>query len=236
MSQQSSSQQPPRCILSADTATLTASVAVLVDGQVRAERAARAVKGHGPGLLDQIVGALEDAEVGLADLDALVCGLGPGTFTGLRIALATLKGLAYAQRIPLYGARTTLALQAPGVPTLAVLDARRKQVFVEGAGVPEPMCVAPARLPEIVDHSGPICLLGDGARAYRAMLSELFPQAIIPTDPALHAVRAARLIPHVDFSQPAPALATLEPRYVRKSDAEINYPDGFPAALAKNLR
>lgn len=227
--------EQPRTVLCADTATLTASVAVLVDGQLRAERAARAVKGHGPGLLDQIVGALEDAEVGLDDLDALVCGLGPGTFTGLRIALATLKGLAFARGIPLYGARTTAALMLPGMPTLAVLDARRKQVFVEGPGVPEPICVAPATLPEHVPDA-PMLMLGDGARAYRAMLGELFPQAVIPVDPTLHMVRAARLVEQVDFSQPAPALATLEPRYVRKSDAEINYPDGFPPALAANLR
>lgn len=225
----------PRTILCADTATLTASVAVLIDGELRAERAARAVKGHGPGLLDQIVGALEDAEVTLDAVDALVCGLGPGTFTGLRIALATLKGLAFARDLPLYGARTTRALEVPGTPTLAVLDARRKQVFVEGPGVPEPICVDPTRLPEHVPQT-PMLMLGDGARAYRAMLRELFPQAVIPNDPTLHMIRAARLAEQVDFSRPAPALATLEPRYVRKSDAEINYPDGFPAALAANLR
>lgn len=219
-------------LLCADTATLTASVAVLVGGEVRAERAARAVKGHGPGLLDQIVGALEDAEVELSQVDALICGLGPGTFTGLRIALATLKGLALAQRIPLYGARTTLALALPGVPTLAMLDARRSQVFVDGPWLDGPMCLAPADLPQHIPADAPILMLGDGARAYRSQLKTLFPQASIPTDPALHMVRAARLVQHVDLSQPAPNLATLEPVYIRKSDAEINYPDGFPAALA----
>ena len=224
--------KPPSILLCADTATLTASVAVLVNGELRSERAARAVKGHGPGLLDQIVGALEDAEVTLDQVDALVCGLGPGTFTGLRIALATLKGLALAKGIPLYGARTTLALSLPGRPTLAVLDARRKQVFVDGPWLDAPLCVAPADLPRHLPDFAPILMLGDGARAYRSQLTALFPQALIPTDPAIHMVRAARLVPHVDFTQPAPNLATLEPVYIRKSDAEINYPDGFPAALA----
>lgn len=219
-------------LLCADTATLTASVAVLVNGELRAERAARAVKGHGPGLLDQIVGALNDAEVELDQVDALICGLGPGTFTGLRISLATLKGLALARSIPLYGVCTTKALSLPGVPTLAMLDARRKQVFVDGPWLDEPLCIAPADLPNHIPTDCPIVMLGDGARVYRSELSALFPQAMIPTDPALHMVRASRLIQHVDFSQPAPNLATLEPIYIRKSDAEINYPDGFPAALA----
>lgn len=222
----------PSKILCADTATLTASVAVLVDGQVRAERAARAVKGHGPGLLDQIAGALQDAEVALADLDALVCGLGPGTFTGLRIALATLKGLALGQNIPVFGARTTQALLLPGQPTLAVLDARRKQVFVEGPWFDAPRCVAPEALPDLVPADAAFMLVGDGALTYADTLRALFPNAHLPSDPALHMVRAARLASLVDFTQPAPALATLEPTYIRKSDAEINYPDGFPAALA----
>lgn len=227
----------PSKILCADTATLTASVAVLVDGQVRAERAARAVKGHGPGLLDQIAGALDDAEIALADLDALVCGLGPGTFTGLRIALATLKGLALGQDIPLYGARSTRTLMLPGDPahrpaTLAVLDARRKQVFVEGPWFDGPRCVTPAALTDLVPADAAFALVGDGALAYAEQLTALFPNAWLPTDPAVHMVRAARLAGLVDFTQPAPALATIEPTYIRKSDAEINYPDGFPAALA----
>ena len=221
-----------RTVLCADTATLTASVAVLVDGELRAERAARAVKGHGPGLLDQIVGALHDAEVKLDQVDALVCGLGPGTFTGLRIALATLKGLALAQSIPLYGALTTKALSLPGVATLAMLDARRKQVFIDGPWLDAPLCVTPSDLPKHIPTDTPILMLGDGARVYRDQIMAQFPQALIPTDPALHMVRASRLVQHVDFSQPAPNLATLEPVYIRKSDAEINYPDGFPAALA----
>ncbi|MEZ4465467.1 MAG: tRNA (adenosine(37)-N6)-threonylcarbamoyltransferase complex dimerization subunit type 1 TsaB [bacterium] len=215
----------PTHILCADTATLTASVAVFAAGELRAERAARSIGGHGPGLLDQIHGALEDAELGLADIDALVCGLGPGTFTGLRIALATLKGIALARDLPLYGARTTLALAAalPGQPVVAVLDARRGEVFAEGAGL-EPCCLKPAELAARLPT--PCVLLGDGARKYAKVLMK--DGVTIPADVALHAPRAALLRGAVDLALPPPALATLEPTYVRRSDAEINYPDGFP--------
>lgn len=214
-------------VLCADTATLAACVAVLQDGEVLTERTARSLQGHGPGLLDLIHGALEDAELRLTDLDALVCGLGPGTFTGLRIALATLKGLALARDLPLYGARTTHALMAalPGRPVVAVVDARRGEIFVEAAGL-DPLCCRPADLPKYV--TGPAVLLGDGARKHADLLKKALPEAEIPGAASLHVPRAALLHTCVDWSEPAPALATLEPTYVRRSDAEINYPEGFP--------
>jgi len=217
----------PRTILCADTATLAACVAVLQDGEVVTERTARSLQGHGPGLLDLIHGALEDAGLQLTDLDALVCGLGPGTFTGLRIALATLKGIALATGLPLYGARTTHALRAalPGRPVVAVVDARRGEIFVEAAGI-EPVCCRPPEVGKYVQ--GPVVLLGDGARKYADTLKKVLPEAEVPFAATLHMPRAALLAACVDWSQPAPALATLEPTYVRRSDAEINYPEGFP--------
>ncbi|MCA9526175.1 MAG: tRNA (adenosine(37)-N6)-threonylcarbamoyltransferase complex dimerization subunit type 1 TsaB, partial [Myxococcales bacterium] len=67
---------------------------------------------------------------------------------------------------------------------------------------------------------------GDGARKYANVLVKEGVE--LPAASALHAPRAALLLGAADLSQPAPALATLEPTYVRRSDAEINYPDGFP--------
>ncbi|MCA9538895.1 MAG: tRNA (adenosine(37)-N6)-threonylcarbamoyltransferase complex dimerization subunit type 1 TsaB, partial [Myxococcales bacterium] len=80
-------------LLCVDTATAIESIA-LIDGHVvLTERAVRRTKGHGPGVLDDIDEALAGIGWKLADLDGFACGLGPGSFTGLRIALATLKGL-----------------------------------------------------------------------------------------------------------------------------------------------
>ena len=215
-------------LLCVDTATSMESLALLIDGEPWCERAMRRTRGHGPGLLDSIDQVLRDAGLTLADLDGLVCGLGPGSFTGLRVALATLKGLALAHGTPLYGQRTTRALCAalPGQRTVALLDARRGEIYVDGADMPIPKVMAPSalRLPP-----GPVTLLGDGARLHADLLRAQHPQAFIPAAPALHVPRAALLAAGLDLNHPAP-LATLEPVYVRRSDAEINYPDGFPDA------
>lgn len=219
-------------ILCVDTATLHESVALLSDGVLRAERTVHHTRGHGPGVLDDLQGVLDAAGLGLDDLDALVCGLGPGSFTGLRIALATLKGLALAKGLPLYGAPTTALLRAalPGQRVIGILDARRKEVFVDAEGLDRPVVCPPEAVAGLLPAGPPPTLIGSGAVAYREVFARTIPTAHIPTAPTVHLPRAALLADLVDFSQPAPALATLEPMYVRKSDAEINYPDGFPDA------
>lgn len=214
-------------LLCVDTATPTESVALLDDGQLLAERTVRRSRGHGPGVLDDVDGVLRDGGLTLADLDGLVCGLGPGSFTGLRIALATLKGLALATNLPLYGVRTTLALCAasPGA-VLAVQDARRGEVYAEGFGLTNPICCAPERLHERLSGT-PILMVGSGALRYRDQLLAQWPEVSIPTEPTLHVPRAALLAGAIDLEHPAD-LTTLEPIYIRPSDAEINYPNGFP--------
>ncbi len=218
-------------LLCVDTSTFLESVAIVEGGEVLSERAVRRKKGHGPGILDDIDGALSDAGLSLAEIGGFVCGLGPGSFTGLRIALATLKGLALATGKPLYGAQTTRLLQAalPGAPVVAVLDARRGEVYVHGGAIETPQCCAPeaVRIPMVA----PV-LLGDGALKYAEALRQAVPAAVIPTAAALHSPRAALLPSLIDLDRPA-ALATLEPTYVRRSDAEINYPQGFPDALGR---
>ncbi len=216
-------------LLCADTATRTESVA-LVDGDlVLAERAIYRAKGHGRGIIDDIDQLLADAEWTLDDVEGFVCGLGPGSFTGLRIALATLKGLALAKGRPIYGVRTTRLLGAaiPMGRRVAVVDARRGQVYVEEEGFEAPVCCAPEAVGELLAAGAPPVLLGDGALTYRDVLLGSVPNAIIPTAAVLHRPRAALLPQLIDPTQPA-SLATLEPIYVRLSDAEINYPQGFP--------
>ena len=216
-------------LLCADTATRTESIA-LVDGDlVLAERAIYRAKGHGRGIIDDIDQLLADAQWTLNDIEGFVCGLGPGSFTGLRIALATLKGLALATGQPIYGVRTTQLICA-GVPMgrpVAVIDARRSQVYVEAEGFDGPVCCAPESVAELVSEGSPPVLVGDGASTYRDVLLEMMPDATIPAASIFHQPRAALLPRLIDAKQPA-ALATLEPVYVRLSDAEINYPLGFP--------
>lgn len=219
-------------LLAVDTATRI-ETAALVDGDtLLAERAIHRTRGHGPRLLDDLDGLLEDAGWQLADVEGYVCGLGPGSFTGLRIALATLKGLALATSRPIYGVRTThmIAMNRPGPRTYAVIDARRGQVYLDGPGMDAPVVCDPAQVPKHLPPGPPPLLLGDGAVAYRQALLDAIPGAEIPRGAVAHHPRAALLCELADLTSPAP-LATLEPVYVRASDAELNYPDGFPDAI-----
>lgn len=189
-------------------------------------------KRPGPTLLDDLDRLLSDAGWALADVDGFVCGQGPGSFTGLRIALATLKGLALALDRPLFVARSTEMVRQnrPGPRTFAVLDARRGQVYLDGPGL-SPAVVDPADVAPLVGMPDPL-LLGDGAVLFRPVLGMAMPHAEIPHDPAAHQPRAAHLAALVDLEKPAP-LGSIEPVYVRPSDAELNYPDGFPDALVR---
>ncbi|MFN3198207.1 MAG: tRNA (adenosine(37)-N6)-threonylcarbamoyltransferase complex dimerization subunit type 1 TsaB [Bradymonadia bacterium] len=218
--------------LAAETATPYESVALLEDDVLLGERMALHRRGHGPTVLGAIDALLAEAGKTLTDLDGLICGLGPGSFTGLRIALATLKGLAMAHDLPLYGVQTWKALVAalPHDRVLALVDAGRGEVYAAGAGIDEPLVIAPEQVSSHLPAGEPPVLLGSGAVKYRDRWPELIPDCKVPSSAALHVPRAALLYGWIDASSPAP-VGTLEPRYVRRSDAEINYPDGFPNAL-----
>ncbi len=222
-------------LLSVDTSTPYESVALTIDGEIVVERGRLAKRGHGPGLLEDIDAALRAANLTLEDLDAFCTGLGPGSFTGVRIAMATLKGLAFATQKPLYGISTLDVLAAPfeNFRPLAILDARRGEVYTEGFGV-SLCCASPEFVAEQVKEA-PGVVVGDGALAYEEIWRKAWPNAVIPTSRAAHWPRAAEMANllqrRLDNGLEAPALATLEPCYARRSDAEINYPDGFPDAF-----
>ena len=222
-----------RLLLCCDTGTPVESVALVRGTEILAERAEQRGAGHGASLLDTVAAVLEAAGLTLADVDAFVCGVGPGSFTGLRISLATMKGLALALGKPLYGVRTVEAFRRalPGAPVIAVVDARRGEIFADGAGLSAPVCCRPERLGEHLrlEPGERVTLLGPGAVLYADALRAALPVADVPDDPVLHRVRAALLAPAVP-SAPPPDFAALEPCYVRPSDAEINYPNGFPDA------
>lgn len=223
-------------LLCLDTATRVQTAALVERGPsdtvVIAEHGVRR-KRPGPTLLDDLDRLLSDAGWTLTGLDGFVAGQGPGSFTGLRITLATLKGLALALDKPLYVARSTEMLRAnrPGPRTYAVIDARRGQVYLDGPGVPTPVVVDPGDVRALVGRPDPI-LVGDGAVAFRAALADSMPGAEIPDDPTAHLPRAAHLAGLIDPAKPS-ALGTIEPVYVRPSDAELNYPEGFPDALVR---
>lgn len=219
-------------LLCIDTATFFESIALLEGERVVAEHRVERHRGHGPGILDDVDRLLKNAGWRLENVDGFVSGLGPGSFTGLRICLATLKGFALAYQKPIFGARTTRLLRAAGGPeSVAVMDARRGEVYVEGGPLTSPVCCAPDAV-SVHLGEGDWTFVGDGALRYHDILSVSMPGSDLVADDELHYPRAALLPGLIDVKQPEP-LATLEPVYVRKSDAEINYPDGFPDAAQR---
>ncbi|KTD32865.1 O-sialoglycoprotein endopeptidase [Legionella nautarum] len=124
-------------LLAIDTSTETASVALLQKGELRSEEQG-AQRNHARLILPMVENLLAEAELSLSQLDGLVYGRGPGSFTGLRIACSVAKGLAYAQDLPLYpvsslAAIANEALQQGTNPqdaaVLAVVDARMNQLY-----------------------------------------------------------------------------------------------------------
>jgi tRNA threonylcarbamoyladenosine biosynthesis protein TsaB len=163
-------------ILAFDTATSTATVALVRDGVALGERVAAS-----RALLEAADELLAAAGVVPADLDGVACGIGPGSFTGVRIGLAHARGLALALDLPVAGVSTLAALAAGaadaapvGSLVVPVIDARRKEVFALVAGVET--CVVPGEL-GVAPGSW---LVGDGAVRYR----ELFEAAgfVIPPE------------------------------------------------------
>ena len=192
-------------ILAFDTATNDATSALVLDGEVLAERRSRALT-----VLEDCDALLRQGGAHDRDLRALVVGVGPGSFTGLRMGLATARALAFARDLPVAGVSTlhALARNLPG--TVPVIDARRKEVFTLVDG--EPAVVAPG---ELALEPGAIAI-GDGARRYRELLAARGVE-IPPDDDAAHIPWARHHAALAGDFGPAEAV---EPLYLRVPDAE----------------
>jgi tRNA threonylcarbamoyladenosine biosynthesis protein TsaB len=184
-------------IFAFDTATSATSCALLRDGELLGERItdARSVLAAADDLA-------REAGIGPGELDGLVVGTGPGSFTGVRIGLATARGLALALDIPVAGVSTLHAFRG-GEP---VIDARRGEVFTTGPALARP---------EDLDVRGRR-LVGDGAVRYR----DLFVTAgaeVPPDDDTVHRP-AARLL--VEYAAHYGPVEEIDPLYLRDPDAK----------------
>ncbi|MGY1602695.1 tRNA (adenosine(37)-N6)-threonylcarbamoyltransferase complex dimerization subunit type 1 TsaB [Geodermatophilus sp. SYSU D00815] len=197
-------------VLALDTATptLVAGVARWSDGavEVLAEQAVPSGNRHAELLTPAIRAALADAGVRTGDLQAVVVGLGPGPFTGLRVGVVTAATLADARGLPAIGVCSLDAIGAG--PRTVVTDARRKEVYWAAYGGDGARTAGPGvDRPEELDPDGPV--VGDERFAER--LGTPVSPADVTTAGLLRA--AARQL--ADPSSAAP----LVPLYLRRPDA-----------------
>jgi tRNA threonylcarbamoyladenosine biosynthesis protein TsaB len=230
-------------LLAFDTATPATTVALCgVQGPVleaRDDPVTGQRPGHATRLLPLAAELLERAGINWGDLDAIAVGIGPGTFTGLRIGIATARALAQARALPLTGISTlqSLAMNAGsrrdpvGVETvLAMIDARRGEVFAacwhpDNVADPDsevlgPRVIAPAALAELIESlEAPVLAIGNGAVEFKGVLERS--GALVPEDDSeLHRVTA---INHCKLARTLRGAAPgrISPQYLRLPDAEI---------------
>lgn len=221
-------------VLGIETSTLQGGVAIVGEAGLVSEYTLNVEVTHSERLLPAIDRVLQDAGLALADLGGLAVSIGPGSFTGLRVGLSTVKGLAYATGLPVAAVSTleAMAWALPGArgPICPVLDARKNEVYAalfqhapdgletlveEAALSPEALC---AKIKK------PTLFLGDGLVPYGDLFRErlgeryLLPPAIQrgPRPACVAALGRALLL-----RGEAGVLADLVPRYLRPSEAEL---------------
>ena len=221
-------------VLGIETATWTASVAIIDEGLTLTERTLPQSSNHATALLSLIDDALNAAATVLDDIDLVAVSIGPGSFTGLRIGLSMAKGLALARHRPMVGVPTLEALAlAAGPrphPLWTVLDARKREVYAAAfdsslagdveALSPATVCTAE----ELAARLEPPCtIVGDGVDVYGKVFRARGGDAIELQGLAMRppsAAAVARLGLRRFRTHGADDVNALEPYYVRSSEAE----------------
>jgi tRNA threonylcarbamoyladenosine biosynthesis protein TsaB len=192
-------------ILAFDTATGTATTALVRDGDVLGEHGGRAAE-----VLADADELLRAAGLAPGQLDLLAVGVGPGSFTGVRIGLAAARGLALALDLSVAGVSTLDALAAGSPDATPVVDAKRGEVFTVASG--HVRCLAP----DVLKVERGRRYVGDGAVRYRAAI-EGRGGVVPPDDSVLHVPRARF---HALLAGEGGPAELVEPVYVRAPDAE----------------
>jgi tRNA threonylcarbamoyladenosine biosynthesis protein TsaB len=192
-------------ILAFDTATDVATSALVWDGEPVAERASRPVS-----LLADVDALLRRGGVRESRLEGIAVGVGPGSFTGLRMGLAVARALAFALDLGVAGVSTLEALAAGTPGALPVVDAKRREVFTLARG--EPAVLPPG---DLAVEPGTVCV-GDGAVRYRELLEA--GGATVPPDESEAHLPRARF--HALLATGFGPAELVEPLYLRVPDAE----------------
>jgi tRNA threonylcarbamoyladenosine biosynthesis protein TsaB len=222
-------RRDPRRVCAVDTSTALGSVALFEDDRLIAEEARRVSNAHGESLLPMIDDVFTKAGWKPGDVDRWCVGLGPGSFTGVRIGVATVKGIVLGTRAEIVGvgaleAMAALALSThAGTPPIVVpaIDAIRGEVYLQALRTrsgdvarPPPVCLAPDAIESWLDAiapatSSPTLLVGEASA--KITLS----RAVERLDTGDHALPHARGVALVGRMMAPADVNLLEPIYVR---------------------
>jgi len=229
-------------VIALDTTTRGGSVALVEDDRVIDERAGDASRTHAERLPAEIIALADAHDVALSDVDLYAVASGPGSFTGLRIGIATMQGLAFVHHRRIVGipalealAHTQSADRSVGTLIAAWMDAHRRDVFTAVYRVTAAALCGASRLEEVdaptvgdpastlgrwIDELGvrPAVFVGDGATLYEAEIRRATAGPRVIAHPLLAGTIGRLAIAHAsDALDPA----NVRPLYVRKPDAEI---------------
>ena len=222
-------------LLTIQTASPAGSIALTAGDRLLAELNLDVRKTPTEWLLQSIEELLGKADIKQTDLDGIAVVRGPGSFTGLRVGLATAKGLSLATGCPLLGVSSLqcVAMQLPfaGLPVCVMLDARKQEVYTatyrwEGAAphpVSQETVIGPEQL--LAEISAETLFAGNGAQLYRTLIvRQLGDRArFAPAFVSLpRAAGAAALAVHEWAAGRAVTADELMPNYLRPSEAELN--------------
>lgn len=223
-------------VLAIETSTMLGGIAIMDDASgLVAEVRVNVKTAHSERLMAELDGALKQAGLGLKDIDALAVSAGPGSFTGLRIGLGTVKGLSFATGLPVVAVPTleAFAWALPGYPLVCpMLDARKKEVYAALYGhsdggfvnIMKETVIAPSELVKRLSEYEGVCFAGEGAAIYKDVLIDALgkravfaPAHLMVPSPASVALIGLRMALRGQFADPA----ALAPVYIRKSEAEV---------------
>ena len=229
-------------VLGIDTSTSCGTVGLIDDEQVLSDTLLNIPVTHSERLLGAIEFSLREARCSIEDVEGWAISLGPGSFTGLRIGVSTVKGLAFATGKPVAGMGTldVLASQVSPTPYLIcpILDARKKEVYSafyrygEGGVLlrqSEDRVLRPEDLVKKITEQ--TILIGDGVRTYRDLLLRSLPSlAIFPAAP-LH-IPHGSMVAKLGFELLKKGdhlnVSTFSPIYIRPSEAEVKWQETHP--------
>ena len=220
-------------LLAFESTAKPASVALLCDGVLVSQYTQISGLTHSRTLLPMAEDMLKNLSMTLADVDLIAVAQGPGSFTGVRIGVSAVKGLAWASEKPVCGVSTLLAMAYNGVAApedsiiCCVMDAKRGQfynaLFVMRDGIPVRLCedraISTAKLVEDIENQNKsVFIVGDGASMCYNALENFEVNAILAPEPMRH--QSAWGVCMAAKREPAQSVHELLPVYLRLSQAE----------------